>query len=168
MSVYNLVILAILDVGFRLFAKFLRQMLHFIMFCVLENIGLPGFWDKIRRKIILLFPGFGWSSFFLLHSGSGVSTRSNTRSTRCTHGPLIGLNEIAKRHWCLVFSVRAGYSNLIRATHSQLSRDQVAVTWVSRVLWRQMQHLHCRSRARDPALYYLSVGYSGADNSKCL
>ena len=43
MSVYNLVILAILDVGFRLFVKFLRQMLHFIMFCVLENIGLPGF-----------------------------------------------------------------------------------------------------------------------------
>ena len=72
--------------------------------------------------------------FFLLHRGSSVSTRSNTRSTRCTHGPLIGLNEIAKRHWCLVFSVRAGYSNPIRATHSQLSRDQVAVTWVSRVL----------------------------------
>ena len=42
-GIYNLVILAILDVGFRLFAKFLRQMLHFIMFCVLENMGLPVF-----------------------------------------------------------------------------------------------------------------------------
>ena len=59
MSVYNLVILAILDVGFRLFAQLLRKMLHFIMLCVLEYIGLPGFLDKIRRKIILLFPSFG-------------------------------------------------------------------------------------------------------------
>ena len=98
-------------------------------------------------ELIQLFPA----------TRSGVATRSYTRSTRCTHGRLIGLNEVTKRHRCLVFRVREGNSNPIRVTHSQLSRDQVAVTWVSRVLWRQVQHLHCRSRARDPPAYYLSA-----------
>ena len=41
-------------------------MYHFIVFSVFKNIGLPGFGDKIRRKIILLFCWFELIQFSLL------------------------------------------------------------------------------------------------------
>ena len=89
-SAYNLIILAILDMGFRLFAKFFALNDPFRYVPRPRKHRFTWFWRQNRSENYSAISWLGLIQFF----PATLWIRSYTRSTRCTHGRLIGLNEV--------------------------------------------------------------------------
>jgi len=112
---------------FGYFPNLVTKMTTFIVFSVLENIGLPVFWDKFRLKIFSLFSG-RWFRLAKLCSVKqltcAVPSWLGTRYTHThTHTPTgSGTHEV----WCLLslrwrHGISGGWSDGIRHATNRIT-----------------------------------------------
>ena len=144
------------------------KMTTFIVFSVLENIGLPVFWDKFRQKIFSLFSG-RWSRLAKLCSVKqltcAVPSWLGTRYTHThTHTPTgSGAHEV----WCMLslrwrHGISGGWSDGIRHATNRITWPGSYESW-ERCHVTSNIPIKTQSRyrnPRDPIANHLCAAYT--------